>query len=592
MDRGHWNIDRDWPAVIIYPVVILMSGWLINVRTALILTGLSVMATVGLVLAEMGNWLPKPPTTPAPLYGVVQGIVSLLCAALIVFIVRSRNKRLDELSRAGSDLARRTRDLEASQAGLQRAQAVANVSSWELDIIKGAMHLSAETCRIFGLPPGTQGSHGAYVARVYPDDRAAVEGAWQAAFRGDVFDHEHRILSGKVTRWIRQKAELEFAADGRPLHAVGITQDITKRKQADQKITELAFFDQLTGLPNRTLLHDRLKQSMTASNRSSSFGALLSIDLDNFKTLNDTRGHDIGDMLLKQVAHRLITSTRVGDTEARLGGDEFVMMLPGNITNMDDCLVQTRGVGEKIIQTLSQLYQLGSHPHHCTSTIGVTLFGGGQHELIDEPLKRADLAMYQAKAAGRNTLRFFAPAMQVTATDRAALELGLREALAHGEFVLFYQALVTGDRQLTNVEDIIAKMTVVRTHGVGFALDDFGTGYSSLAYLSRLPLDQLKIDRSFVMDIESNDNSAAICAANINLAHSLGLQVVAEGVETEAQWHFLQAMHGCDCIQGYLIGRPVPIADFERLADQEGVALRLWPKPTCRDKAIGPEARM
>lgn len=664
------------PAVIVYPVIILMSGWLINVRTALALTGLSVMATVGLVLAEMGGWLPKPPINLAPLYAVVQSIVSVLCAALIFFIVRSHNKRVEELSRASSDLARRTRDLEASQGRLQRAQTVANVGSWEFDLAHDVMYLSAETCRIYGLPVGTQRSHAAYLARVHPDDRAGVDAAWQAAINGQTLDHEHRIRSGKFTRWVRQKAELDFAEDGRVLHAVGVTHDITERKEADEKIKELAFFDQLTGLPNRTLLHERLTQRMNVNQRSGSHGALLFIDLDNFKTLNDTRGHDIGDMLLKQVSQRLRACMRIDDIVARLGGDEFVVMLPGNSTNRDDCLVQTQGMGEKILQTLSLPYQLGIHPHHCTSSIGITLFGGGQHELIDEPLKRADLAMYQAKAAGRNTLRFFDPVMQVMATDRAALELGLREALAQGEFVLFYQALVMGDRQLTgaealvrwkhpqrgmvspaefiplaeetgqilslghwvletactqlaawagrstlaqltvavnvsarqfrqsdfvdevlgvlertganphllklelteslllsNVEDIISKMKVLRTHGVRFALDDFGTGYSSLAYLSRLPLDQLKIDRSFVMDIESNDNSAAICAATINLAHSLGLQVVAEGVETEAQWHFLQAVHGCDCIQGFLISRPLPIAEFERFADKVEVAL-------------------
>ena len=413
---------------------------------------------------------------------------------------------------------------------------------------------------------------------------------------------------------------------------------------------------------------DRLKQALASSTRNVKYGALLFIDLDHFKNLNDTRGHDIGDLLLQQVAERLTTCVRESDTVARLGGDEFVVMLEDLSGTIQEAVNQAESVGEKILSTLNKTYALGSGEHHSTPSIGIALFAD-HSEGIDELLKRADLAMYEAKAAGRNTLRFFEPEMQTIVTARAAMEIGLREALANGQFFLHYQAQVTdvcgvagaealvrwrhplrgtisptefiplaeetgliqplglwvletacvqlarwamqpgmahltlavnvSARQfhqtdfvdqvlavlertganpcrlkleltesllVTNIDGVIAKMSALKIIGVGFSLDDFGTGYSSLSYLSRLPLDQLKIDRSFVMNIESNDNAAAICAATISLAHALNLKVVAEGVETEAQRYFLNMVHHCDLIQGYLFSRPLPIDEFEALA--------------------------
>ena len=449
---------------------------------------------------------------------------------------------------------------------------------------------------------------------------------------------------------------------------VGTFADITARKAAEDEINRLAFFDPLTGLPNRRLLLDRLKQALASSTRNVKYGALLFIDLDHFKNLNDTLGHDIGDLLLQQVAERLATCVRESDTVARFGGDEFVVMLEDLSATIQEAANQAESVGEKILSTLNQTYALGSAEHHSTPSIGIALFAD-HSEGIDELLKRADLAMYEAKAAGRNTLRFFEPEMQTIVTARAAMEIGLREALANGHFFLHYQAQVTdvcgvagaealvrwrhplrgtisptefiplaeetgliqplglwvletacaqlarwamlpgmahltlavnvSARQfhqtdfvdqvlavlertganpcrlkleltesllVTNIDGVIAKMSALKIIGVGFSLDDFGTGYSSLSYLSRLPLDQLKIDRSFVMNIESNDNAAAICAATISLAHALNLKVVAEGVETEAQRYFLNMVHHCDLIQGYLFSRPLPLDEFEALA--------------------------
>ena len=657
------------PVALGYPVFIVMCGWQIGARAAMIAVGATVLAVVGLAAAEAKQLLPAAPLYLPAMHASVLVVVSLLGAAMIVLLVKAYRGKLNQLHRSREDLRRHSGEVEASRATLQRAQSVARVGSWTIDLITRRVEVSQETRRILGLPDGIESDFPTYLARVYEGDRAALQAAWAAALSGAVFDHEHRIVDGTQVRWLRQKAEFETGPDGTPIRALGIAQDITERKQADERIAELAFHDQLSGLPNRTLLLDRLKQVMAASERDGSYSALLFLDLDNFKTLNDTLGHDMGDQLLQQVANRLMGCVRAGDTVARLGGDEFVVMLAGLGVVEATAVMAAEIVGEKILTALSQPYQIGHHDYRSTPSIGITLFGGGRAEPIEEPLKRADLAMYQSKAGGRNTLRFFDPKMQSAVTDRVTLEAGLRAALMREEFVLHFQPLVTGTGKVTgaevlvrwqhperglvspaefipvaeetglivplgqwvmeqaftqlnlwaaqpalseltiavnvsarqfrkpdfveqvlaavagsgasparlkleltesllvtNVEDIIAKMTALKAHGIGFALDDFGTGYSSLSYLSRLPLDQLKIDRSFVMGIETNPHAVSICAATISLAHSLGLKVVAEGVETAAQHDLLHLGHGCDYLQGYLFSRPLPIAQFEAFA--------------------------
>ena len=455
---------------------------------------------------------------------------------------------------------------------------------------------------------------------------------------------------------------------GRVTGILGVCRDITDRKRAEQEIERLAFYDALTGLPNRRLLLDRLQRSLAACQRSKNLGALLFIDLDNFKDLNDTLGHDMGDQLLSQVATRLVGSVREADTVARFGGDEFVVMLDNLNPELAEAAAQAETVAEKLLASLNLPFALGGQQHYSTPSIGITLFGD-ERLSVDELLKRADLAMYQAKAAGRNTQRFFDPDMQAAVNARSNLEADLRQGLARNELLVHYQPVVdhqarlvgaealvrwrhpqrgmispgdfiplaeqtglilplgqyvleTACRQLHrwsqspttahlsisvnvsarqfrqpgfvaevlgtlkdcqakprllklelteslllgDIEDTIVRMEQLKSEGVGFALDDFGTGYSSLSYLKRLPLDQIKIDQSFVRDVLSDPNDAAIVRTILALAKSLDLQVVAEGVETTGQLGFLR-LHGCEGFQGYLFGRPVPVEEIDAMLD-------------------------
>lgn len=456
------------------------------------------------------------------------------------------------------------------------------------------------------------------------------------------------------------------STDNIATHYVGMHTDITKRKAAEDEIKHLAFFDALTQLPNRRLLIDRLQQALVSSARSKRMGALLFVDLDNFKILNDTLGHDSGDLLLKQVADRLTSCVREGDTVARLGGDEFVIMLENLSEKPIEAGAQTEAIGEKILASLNLPYFFASREHRSTASIGITLFNNHE-ETQEELLKRADIAMYKAKESGRNTLKFFDPKMQTAVTARANLEWDLRRALENNQFIVYFQLQVDQHRQiigaeallrwshpergmvsplefiplaedtrqiipigrwvlsvacdliktwennpktqhlqiavnvsprqfhqsdfvsqvrqilqnkaikpdrlklelteslvLDDINDTITKMHELRELGVHFSMDDFGTGYSSLAYLSQLPLNQLKIDQSFVRNIGVKSSDSVIVQTIIGMANNLGMQVIAEGVETEEQRSFLEAQ-GCSAYQGYLFGKPVPLEDFEKL---------------------------
>ena len=478
--------------------------------------------------------------------------------------------------------------------------------------------------------------------------------------------------------------ELDIApiknAEGIATHWVSAARDITQRKIAEEEIEYLAFYDPLTQLPNRQSLMDRLERALSPrSGRSkkepaNSNGALMFIDLDNFKVLNDTLGHATGDTLLCKVATRLGACVRLGDTVARLGGDEFVVMLESLPEEVLAATEYCRNVSQRILLALSEPYDLAGHQYESTCSIGVTLFSKRKQNMSDL-LKQADLAMYQAKASGRNAVCFFDPAMQAVVTANAALTFGLRQSLREGHFVLHYQpqvgstgkmfgveallrwqhperglvypndfiaqaedsglilplgkwVLETACMQLsrwalreetshlsiavnvsvrqfrhpefvelvmmtikesginadrlrleltesliaTGMEVTIAKMGMLKDAGVTLSIDDFGIGYSALSYLKHLPLDQLKIDRIFVKDILTDPNDAAIARTIIGLAQSLGLGVVAEGVETEAQRELL-AKFGCECYQGHLFCPALPIEALEVFMQKRQLAL-------------------
>ncbi|MFD2233535.1 EAL domain-containing protein [Phaeospirillum tilakii] len=466
----------------------------------------------------------------------------------------------------------------------------------------------------------------------------------------NAFDNEARKLMAEMA------SDISFALDNFAREA--------ERRQSEARINDLAFFDQLTGLANRALLIDHLKQAIAGCLRSETFNALFFIDLDNFKTINDTLGHDRGDLLLQQVAQRLSSVVRAVDTLARFGGDEFVLLVQGLSRDETEAAADAETVCGKILAALDRPLQLDDAFYRCTASIGVTLFGNRVHS-VDDLLKQADMAMYKAKGAGRNNARFFDPVMQSIILNRLALERDLAEAIRLEQFTLHYQPQIFGtDRvvgaealirwphptrgmvspadfiplaeengqilaigewvlktacaqliawagrpefadlsiavnvsarqfrepnfvetvvktvnetgvnprmlklelteslMVVSVQEVIEKMTLLRERGLRFSLDDFGTGYSSMAYLKRLPLEQLKIDQSFIRDLLTDPNDAAIARAIVDLAHSLGLEVIAEGVETQEQQDFLIGL-GCYMFQGYLFSRPLTADAFE-----------------------------
>jgi diguanylate cyclase (GGDEF)-like protein/PAS domain S-box-containing protein len=501
---------------------------------------------------------------------------------------------------------------------------------------------------------------------IHPDERERVVRHIRSAIESseEQWMDEYRFLrKDGSTALVLDRGYILRDAGGRATRMDGAMVDLTERRQAERRIEYLAYYDVLTQLPNRQLLMDRLQRALENCAQRRCTNALLFIDLDNFKSLNDTLGHAVGDQMLKQVAQRLSGTVSDHDTISRFGGDEYVALLEGMSADMERACAQARTVGERMLMTLRQPYQLDQYCHHSTASIGMVLFSDARDD-IGELLKRADMAMYAAKAAGRNTLRLFNPGMQAALSARMALENDLRQAVrtCEREFDLHYQPQIGRDGQvagveallrwrhpvrgmvspvefiplaeetglvlalgqwvlkkacdqllawadspatahievavnvsarqfhhpqfvaqvldvvaaagidarrlkleltetslLENVDDTVAKMNVLKTHGVSFALDDFGTGYSSLAYLKQLPLDMLKIDRSFVLDLLTNRNDAVIARTIIALGHSLGLRVLAEGVETAAQRDFLFE-HGCDAYQGYLCARALPAA--------------------------------
>ena len=441
---------------------------------------------------------------------------------------------------------------------------------------------------------------------------------------------------------------------------ISVTQDITSKKNASDKIEYLEYFDVLTGIPNLRLLMQRLDHALDEHKNLQYQGALIHIDLNDFKTLNDSYGHDIGDLWLKEVAKRISDTIPEGGFLARISGDKFAVLLPNLSINLEEAARSAEVVARNIIDVIHRPFLINSSEHLSTCSIGIALFE--REQIVGQVLlKHAELAMYQAKKFGRGVLRFFDPAMQELISARVKLEADLRDSLKKESFVLNYQCQIDENNQLvgfealirwhhpergivspvhfiavaeqsgliiplgywvletaciqlarwaddpekshltisvnvsatqfneddyteqvisllkkthapgyrlkleltesilvSEIESLIHKMTVLKGYGIGFSLDDFGTGFSSLSYLQRLPLDQLKIDRSFITDIATNASDAAIAQTIVTLGHSLGLSVIAEGVETEAQRDRLLEL-GCTLYQGYLYGSPVPI---------------------------------
>jgi len=484
------------------------------------------------------------------------------------------------------------------------------------------------------------------------NDKGIWEGEiWNRRKNGDIYPEYLTISSVKDD-------------NGNITNYVASFSDISLNKHQESELIRMAHYDSLTNLPNRYLLSIRIHEAMSAGTNNGKYGALISLDLDNFKRLNEIHGHSNGDKLLNQVARRLLACVRETDTVARSSGNSFMVVIKQLSSNMEESIVEAQRIAKVIHEDLSRSYPFENTDYHITTSIGIVLFRGHLNTQ-EEILSHVDAAMFQAKELGRNTICFYDSSLQDELEKRTQLELALRAAITNNELELYYQIQVdqfdhpvgaevlsrwthselgvispsqfipiaeeTGlilplglwvletackrlaawkNNQLTNklilsvnisakqfkqlnfiaqvqelitsfsidpsllkfeltesmlldnFEETIIKMKALKGMGIGFALDDFGTGYSSLQYLKRLPLDQLKIDQSFVRDIAIDSSDKAIVSTILAMARSLNLDVIAEGVETEEQRHFLQNS-GCDHYQGYLFGKPVSIDKFE-----------------------------
>lgn len=506
--------------------------------------------------------------------------------------------------------------------------------------------------------------------------RMFQSGRHDAAFYQDMWDALHNAgkWSGEV--WDKRKngeiypkymtITTVYDAHHKATNYVAIFSDITQRKQSEEEIHQLAFYDTLTKLPNRRLLMDRLHLAHSSSARSKRYGALLLLDIDRFKTLNDTLGHDQGDLMLIEIADRLRARVREIDTVARLGGDEFVILLEDLSEDMEDASQKAAHIADKIREDLKRPFKLSKGDYHSSTSIGVCLYYDNT-ETSEDLIKHSDMAMYQAKGTGGNAVRFFDPSMQQVVENRAKLEADLRQAILNQQLILYYQMQLDNDHRvlgaealvrwrhpergmvspaqfipvaeesslildignwvletachqlaawskneqtlnlivavnvsaaqfksidfvdkvaaviqahnidpsrlkleltesvvLDDVAKVVAKMHALKGLGIGLSLDDFGTGYSSLSYLKQLPLDQLKIDQSFVRNVTVDPCDEVMVKTIIDLGRNFQLNVIAEGVETDTQFSFLK-LHGCMAYQGYLFSKPVPIEEFEKL---------------------------
>ena len=565
-----------------------------------------------------------------------------------------------------ADISRRKQAeaaLRESESHLRLAMDAGQMGMWYWECDTDRFTYSEGLNVLFGLPAESpRVDYRVLQERLHPDDRELGAATLRHSLKsGTDFQVDYRVVwpDGTV-RWVANRAQVHRGQDGRAQRVVGVAMDITERKLAEQRIAHMAHHDALTGLPNRVLLRDRIQQAIAQAHRNGTQLAVLFLDLDRFKTINDSLGHQLGDRLLQSVASRILVCVREGDTVSRVGGDEFVIVIPGIGSSTD-----ASSVASKILEVLASAFHLHGNDLHAEASIGISLYpaDGSDAETL---MRNADTAMYHAKDSGRGNFQFFTQHMNVAAQQRLNLENALRRAVDNREFELHYQPLFDlRDRSITGFEALVrwqtpegellspskfiaaaeesglivpigdwvlqealkraktwqapgrplsisvnvsanqlsranfverlrhlvletgidperielevtesviiegagdarAALDQVAALGVGIAIDDFGTGYSGLAYLKQLPIDTVKIDQSFVRDLTIDPDDAAIVTAIVAMARSLGVDVVAEGVETQEQIEELKRL-GCYRAQGYLLARPMGAAAVAKL---------------------------
>ena len=574
-------------------------------------------------------------------------------------------ERTGDLLRANERLTVEMRDRKQSEDRLAMAQRAGGVGVFDVDLITGTVVWTEQMEELFGLRPGSfEGTYESWAKRVHPDDVPEIEAQfrqWLHESRRQVSLQYRCIRADGQTRWMAASAQFSYLADGKPARMIGTNVDITERKRMEERIIHLAQHDPLTGLPNRRLFRDIINLELAQARRNRRKLGLLFLDLDRFKEINDTFGHETGDELLKEVSKRLKACIRKSDAAARIGGDEFNIVLADIVRPEDITLIAA-----KIMHSFKRTFTIAGYEFHVTASIGISIYPDDSEE-IDTLYRYADIAMYHAKEMGRDAFQFYNPDINMRSIERMRMESMLRQSIERGELVVYYQpqinissrkivcveALVrwnhpemgllepkrfipaaedtgfitvideyvlrtactqvsawldaglpavcvtanlsarefqnpellrkitdilkstgtppayldveiTESLAMSNVDHTIARLTELANIGVRTSIDDFGTGYSSLNYLKRLPIQKLKIDQSFIKDIATNPDDRAIILAVTAMAHTMRMNVLAEGVETEEQLSFLQSIH-CDEAQGHLFSRALPAEEFGEL---------------------------